>query len=147
MTVEKRVYTQREINNLIRILTQRIFPYRHLISYVVGIANGGLHVSQPIATALQLPHRSVRISLYDGYQLREQPIIEGQPPKENGLLVVDDLIDGGGTMRLFDEKFGTAHMSAVLFCKTGGYIPNFFAAVKPKEWVIFPWSREEDDAN
>jgi hypoxanthine phosphoribosyltransferase len=89
-----RVYTQAEINNLTRILIQRIMPYRRLISYVVGIANGGLYVSKPIATALQIPHTSVRISRYEGSQLREHPIIEGQPPK-SGTLVVDDLIDDG----------------------------------------------------
>lgn len=137
-----RVYTQSEINNLMTILIQSIKPYRRLISYVVGIANGGLHVSRPIATALDLPHSRIRISRYEGTQLRDHPIVEGKPPVARGLLVVDDLIDDGGTMRLYDEKFGSGHFTAVLFCKAGGFIPNFFAAVKPDEWVEFPWDKK-----
>lgn len=136
-----RVYTQAEINDLLTILIHSIKPYRRLISYVVGIANGGLHVSRPIADALRIPHRCIWISRYEGSQLREHPIIEGQPPK-SGALVVDDLIDDGGTMRLYDEKFGSGHFTAVLFCKSGGYIPNFYAAIKPSEWLVFPWEKK-----
>jgi hypoxanthine phosphoribosyltransferase len=138
--MQKRIYTPAEIDILIKVLAKSVKPYKRFFTNVVGIERGGLHISKPLAAMLGLTHSSVRISRYDGMQLRSSPIIEGELPQPTGNLVVDDLIDDGCTMRIFEEKFGLiGNMTAVLFCKPGGFVPDFFAAIKPKEWITFPW--------
>lgn len=138
--MNKIYYTPNQIDKLIRELALEIRPHRSKFQRVVGIANGGLHISQPLAAMLHLPHYSVRISHYDGSTPREVPIVDGELPYPTGNLIVDDLIDDGFTMRTFDKYFGLAgNATAVLFCKPGGFVPDFFAAIKPNAWVELPW--------
>jgi hypoxanthine phosphoribosyltransferase len=111
---------------------------------VVGIANGGLPVSVPIADALGLPHTSVRISHYDGRILRDTPIIQGELRHLTHNLVVDDLIDEGWTYNTYAEHFGfELSAMAVLFWNTAGPEPDFYVEEKPDDWIVFPWETAE----
>ena len=103
---------------------------------VVGIANGGLYISRKIASALNLPHQSVRISFYD----HAVPIIEYNSGPIKNCLVVDDLIDGGKTVNKFEEIFGTENDVAVLFWNIKSRKPNYYVQEKPDGvWITFPW--------
>ena len=127
-----------QVDLMIEHLAQVIQPHKTKYQYVVGIANGGLNVSVPLAIKLRLPHASIRISHYKGRIVREIPIVEGQLP-EGSCLIVDDLIDDGFTMKTCEKFFGK-HDTAVLMRKVGSYEPTYYATEKPNEWVIFPWS-------
>ncbi len=132
------------VNSMIQELAWRVQAnsYRKF-SRVVGIANGGLPISERLATLLELPHESVRISHYDGDVLRETPIIEGQLTQPAGNLIVDDLIDGGWTYNTFAEHYGLeGNAFAVLFWDTEGPRPDFYVAEKPEDWLVFPWNEE-----
>jgi hypoxanthine phosphoribosyltransferase len=133
--------TQLEIDAMLLNLATQV--REHGFTRVVGIANGGLPISRPLAALLDLPHESVRISHYDGKVLRETPIIEGQLSQSQGCLIVDDLIDGGWTYRTFDQHFGfRGNAMAVLFWNPTGPKPDFYVTEKPDAWVVFPWETE-----
>lgn len=126
-----------QIEVMLERLFQLISPYQFKYQHVVGIANGGLNVSEPLAKKLGLPHSEIRISHYNGHIPRTIPIIEGCLP-DGPCLVVDDLIDGGFTMKTLETHFGK-HDTAVLMWKPGSYQPTYYAVKKPNEWVTFPW--------
>lgn len=141
-----RVYlTQPDIDNMIKDLVYQVQSDKRHFTRVVGIANGGLPVSKPLAAALGLPHESVRISHYnDAGQARPVPIIEGQLSHPTGNLIVDELIDHGKTINTFDKHFGLkGNTVAVLFWCPDGPKPDFYVEEKLAAWIVFPWEIEE----
>lgn len=134
------IVSQSEIDNMIQELVRQIQADERRFLRVVGIANGGLPVSKPLAVALDLPHESVRISHYDGQILRPVPIIEGRLSQSTDNLVVDDLIDKGWTYNTFDKHYGLeGNAVAVLFWNPIGPKPDFYVEKKPTAWIVFPW--------
>jgi hypoxanthine phosphoribosyltransferase len=121
------------------------------IKKVVGIANGGLHVSLPIAYALGVPHEQVLISRYG----RDEPLIENinfetsedvGGLEANQHLVVDDILDDGLTIKLFGENFLSGGFKiASLYASTwSSFNPDYCVGTKKdrKTWIIFPWEDE-----
>jgi len=108
---------------------------------VVGIRNGGIHISQPIARALVLPHEEVHISYRDGQDRREKPIIKNINFTNVGrVLLVDDLIDSSVTRETFKTHFGPFEGMAVLFWNEKTQPPpDYYARTKPDAWIVFPW--------
>jgi hypoxanthine phosphoribosyltransferase len=142
-TLETKLYSQQEIDKMIQALIRQIKKSERQYKYVVGIRNGGINISKPIAKALELPHKSVGISCYDGMKkLENVKIDEGDFDWEPGGLIVDDLIDTGSTITSFKRFFGEGHV-AVLFWRTDAkyYVrrPEYYVDEKPKAWIIFPW--------
>lgn len=131
--------TTNEVKSMIMGLVKQLQELT--FSRVVGIANGGLNVSLPIARILGKPHESVRISRYVGQAMRPEPLVSGSLSQPAGNLIVDDLVDGGQTFELFDHHFGLAgNFSAVLFWNTfASFQPDYYAAEKPEAWIEFPW--------
>jgi hypoxanthine phosphoribosyltransferase len=111
------------------------------VSRIVGIANGGLNISLPIARILGKPHEYVRISRYDGQAMRPEPLIYGSLSQPTNNLIIDDLVDGGHTFKLFDQHFGlVGNTTAVLFWNTQAvFQPDYYVAEKPESWIQFPW--------
>ncbi len=135
--------TYAQITSMICELATKVRPFMNGYTNIVGIANGGLHVSRPLAAMLGCSHSSVRISHYDGSVRRAIPIVEGHLPQSTGNLIVDDLIDNGWTMQTFADHFGLeGNMTAVLFWKPGSFKPDFYVAEKPEGWVHFLWEVE-----
>lgn len=135
---------QVDINLMIDDLANHIQHSQKKFDVIVGMENGGLHVSRPLAEILFLPHLSVKISRYDGEHYRPQAIVHDNGFRPNGraCLIVDDLIDDGGTMLAYQRNFGmgTQDAIAVLFWNVTAPIkPDFYCLNKPKEWIVFPW--------
>jgi xanthine phosphoribosyltransferase len=57
-----------------------------------------------------------------------------------GLLIVDDLVDTGGTARLVRNLLPEAHMAAV-YAKPMGkpLVDTFITEVSQDTWIFFPW--------
>lgn len=131
---------QEEIDFAIDDLYLQIKQSGKKYTYIVGIRNGGLHFSKPIAEALQLPHFSVGISYYaEGSETPSLfPILDskGFTYAEGGLLV-DDLIDRGKTIATFKAMFGPID-TAVMFWGAGNK-PTYYWQKKPNDWIVFPW--------
>ena len=145
--MRKLYLSQTEVDNIVYVLTEQIKRSGRNFDVVVGIENGGLYVSHPIADILNLPHETVKISRYDGETLRQDPIVQKDSFDAQGrtCLIVDDLIDDGGTILAYDQFFGLQDDDAVavLFWNPRAHIcPKFYGLLKPKEWIVFPWETE-----
>jgi len=134
-------YTEQAIDEMVQVLINQIKDSGNQYDYVVGIRNGGINISIPVAEALGLPHKSVKISAYDDMtKLKNVQINKGDFEwKPNGL-IVDDLIDTGATITSFKKIIGGGDV-AVLFWKKEADAddPEFYVEEKPDEWVVFPW--------
>lgn len=146
-TLETKLYSQQEIDKMIRVLIRKIKKSKEQYSYVVGICNGGINISKPLADALKLPHKSVTISCYEGMKkLDDIKIDEGDFDWEPNGLIVDDLIDTGATITAFKRYFGEGHVAVLFWRKDAKYYvrrPEFYVEEKPNKWVVFPWEMSE----
>ena len=142
--MNKIYFYQSEIDEMIVVLIDQIKDSGRSFRGVIGIANGGLHISRKVAAALNVEHQEIGISCYDGEKKQTSPIVTFptcQNPVANQL-VVDDLIDTGDTMRFFSNLYNLQDDSAiaVLFWKQGSFRkPDFYVREKPPEWIVFPW--------
>lgn len=147
------VVKQKRVDSLIKKLLDQIDSSGCEYTHVVGIREGGLNISLPIAKALNLPHHSLKISFYlpdgtgsDTYYCR-QPVVEseGFSWREGGLLV-DDLIDQGRTIDYFQNNFGKADVAVLFWNKMGDRFyrktPKYYGEEKPSGWIVFPWDIE-----
>ena len=113
--VDKFYVSQSEINRAIDNLFHQIIHSGKRYKYIVGIRNGGMNVSEPLAVLLKLPHKTVGISCYGNSNIRHAPIISDDFQWEPNGLLVDDLIDSGSSVIAFKSHFGEADV-AVVFC-------------------------------
>jgi len=144
-TTTNKVYcTSTEIHEMLDVLYRKIRDKGTQFTKVVGIANGGLNISIPLAKMLNLPHEQLRISYYEGDFIFEMQ--DYNHNKDDTILLVDDLIDSGKTVNYFNNKFnmcqGKNLFVACLFYNAYNdnfQYANFYACEKPDAWIIFPW--------
>ena len=135
-----------EFGEYLRTLISGICHYNQLepkdrkINKVVGIANGGLYVSVPIAIALQVPHESVKITFRHGRTSIKN--INYQYKEGENILLVDDVIDSGKTLATFKRKFNNGKIYVAALCNKTELDVDFYTFVTDK-WVIFPWETQE----
>ena len=111
------------------------------IDKVVGIANGGLNISIPIAATLRVPHERVLIS-HSNNVMENIDFMDG--PER--ILVVDDIVDSGATTTDFCKILAPHHTLsenmwvAALYKqeKFAGEFPHYYADTNSK-WVVFPY--------
>ena len=139
---EKLHLSWEEVDAKIRSLCIKIAFMEWKFDRVVSIANGGKYVGQAVANFFNVPHESVRISRYDGEQKREEPIIEGELTQATGNLVIDDLVDEGKTLDLFDKHFGLQGNKVAVLYHSPGAPKTYYNEVKPMAWLVFPWEEE-----
>lgn len=139
-----------KIDSMIDKLAKRITLDKVKLDYVVGIENGGLNVSIPLAKLLDVPHKSIKISFYnEENKANSEPIVDFHGHKfeaKDKVLVVDDLIDAGHTFNYFINNVHCKHKIAVLYWnKYGKYkiTPDYFIEEKfPNAWLEFYWEKK-----
>jgi len=138
---------QHEVDRLIDILATKILASGRKFKWIVGIKNGGLKISVPLAKKLDLPHHAIWISWYDGHNRRRIPIVNGFLVEATGNLIVDNLIDGGATIHTFDQYFKLkGNAVAVLYWNVLSYIvPDYYASEKPNDWIQWPWELDNEN--
>ena len=138
-------YNYQQIEVLLNELVSQVQESGRQFTAVVGIREGGVNLSKPIAKVLNLPHFSVRISHYNDTEYRDAPLVETSSfhvSNFEACLIIDDLVDGGSTITTFRKYFGLREQDAVgvLFWKPNDvYKPNFFTRLKGEDWIKFPW--------
>lgn len=135
-----------EVEQLCRDLAGLIRENPHPVERIVGIANGGVIPATLVAEYLEIKDlRIVQAESYLGLNLRrgdgvklDMLGLENAPELE--VLIIDDLVDSGDTLRAVKAQLPTAN-SAVLFAKTESInVPDLFITHIPQQqWVNFPW--------
>ena len=115
---------------------------------IVCITRGGLVPAAIIARELELRYiDTICIASYHEYSAQGQlQVIKGVddklvgPEGGKGVLVLDDLVDTGKTVKLTRELLPNAHFAAV-YAKPQGrpQIDTFVTEVSQDTWIYFPW--------
>jgi len=115
---------------------------------VVAIARGGLVPAAIVARELNI--RTVETVAVKSYDHQNQGMIKvlkeiSQPVLEiakggGKVLIVDDLVDTGGTARVVREMLPGAHFATV-YAKPKGrdLVDTFITEVSQDTWIFFPW--------
>jgi xanthine phosphoribosyltransferase len=140
-----------DIVSLVTRLKQAIDVRGGSWSAVVGVVRGGVFPARRVAEALGLDYREIRISYYQGTQRRGEPrVIEGfaDQRRGEGLLVVDDVVDSGGTALCVRRMWPRCDLAAV-YTKPGGLAAAtsawgtapFHGRHMDDRWIVFPWDQ------
>lgn len=118
-------------------------------SYIVGIENGGLNLSVPLANEFNCPHKSLKISFYDDNIKKDIPVIESNLTfnEDDYFLLVDDIVDSGSTIFEFSKYTKMLQHKNFLIVTlhwnpNGVYKirPDFFCQFKEEiDWIVYPW--------
>ncbi|MBI2063966.1 MAG: hypothetical protein HYT65_03180 [Candidatus Yanofskybacteria bacterium] len=91
---------------------------------IYGIPKGGLPL------AVKLAH------------LLDVSLILNKDDMTRDTLIVDDIVDTGGTVERLLSSLGHGFRVASIFCNEESVKPDFYARKKTK-WVRFPWETEK----
>src|SRR5438270_581244 len=119
---------------------------------ILGIARGGLLPAAAMAYALDVKNVfMMSVEFYTGVDQRLDfpvmlpPLLNAVDIKGAQLLVVDDVADTGGTLKLVKE-FCAEHVAdvrcAVLFEKPRSLVKCEYVFKRTDRWVNFPWSSQ-----
>ncbi|MFW6130333.1 MAG: phosphoribosyltransferase [Atribacterota bacterium] len=138
--------SEEKINGMINNLCRKIEVAEIDFNKIVGIANGGLNISIKLSDMLCIPHQQLRISYYEGdFEYNKQSF---KHEHDDIVLLVDDLIDSGKTVKYFCDKYnfcqGQNLFVACLYYKVDNdhfQYANFYVEEKPDVWIQFPWEK------
>lgn len=112
---------------------------------IIGITRGGLIPTGLLARELDIKLiESIGISSYDDKNQREAVILKNINPDlvgdGEGWLVVDDLVDTGGTAKIIRKMLPKAHFATV-YAKPAGepLVDTYITWVSQDTWIYFPW--------
>lgn len=145
-----------EFGELVARLYDKIKASRYKPDLIISILDNGFFIGCSLANWFGCFNFPIRISFYyKDNELQSVPIVS-----LNGLnrlkfadykrvLLVDDIIDSGKTMKLiFNRKFkfkklkvACLHWNPYNMC---GIKPNFYAEKKyNSEWIVYPWEERK----
>ena len=139
-----------EYGDLVEKLAKKVSARRPHYDLVIGIARGGIPVAMVISDRLGTKVDIVNVKSYTGIAERLRPKILSTLTEDitgENLLLVDDLVDGGDTMRTVIDFLSlespTKITTAVIFRKPWSkFEPDFFLETVD-EWIVFPWEKGE----
>jgi xanthine phosphoribosyltransferase len=112
---------------------------------IIAITRGGLIPSGIIARELEIKLiETIGISSYDDKTQRQVKVLKGINEKivgsGEGWLVIDDLVDSGGTAKVIREMLPKAHLATV-YAKPAGepLVDTYVTWVSQDTWIYFPW--------
>ena len=111
---------------------------------VVAITRGGLVPAAIVARELDMRLiDTICVVSYDHMTQGEVKIVKTPTGDGTGLLVVDDLVDTGSTLREVRKLLPKAHYATV-YAKPAGrpLVDTFITEVSQDTWIHFPWDTE-----
>jgi xanthine phosphoribosyltransferase len=117
---------------------------------VVGITRGGLVPAAVVARELGIRViETVSIASYDHDKQGDAKVLKEVAPhiigsnKGKGVVVVDDLVDTGATLRVMRETMPNAHFATV-YAKPKGrpLVDTFITEVSQDTWIFLPWDMD-----
>ncbi len=114
---------------------------------IIAITRGGMVPAAIIARELDI-HLvdTICVSTYDWQDKKsEAAILKGfsEAGDGEGWLLVDDLVDTGGTAKIVKDLVPGAHF-ATIYAKPEGkpLVDTFVTEVSQETWILFPWDTE-----
>lgn len=112
---------------------------------VVAITRGGMAPAMIVARELDIRTvDTISIKSYD-HQDQSEAVVIKSPDRElagdgTGILIVDDLVDTGKTLKVVRKMFPKAHFATV-YAKPAGreMVDTFITEVSQDTWIFFPW--------
>jgi xanthine phosphoribosyltransferase len=111
---------------------------------VAAITRGGLVPAAIVARELDLRLiDTVCVASYDHQTLGAVKILKSPAGDGAGLLIVDDLVDTGATLREVRKLLPKAHYATV-YAKPEGrpLVDTYITEVSQDTWIHFPWDTE-----
>ncbi len=111
---------------------------------IVAITRGGLVPAAILARELEIRLiDTICISSYDWQDRGGLEVLKGVEGSGEGWLIVDDLVDTGGTARAVRNMLPKAHFATV-YAKPAGkaLVETYITEVSQDTWILFPWDSE-----
>ena len=139
-----------EYGNLAEALAEKVRSGEKKFDLVIGVARGGMPVAMVVSDHIGVRVDFVNVKSYNGIAQRGVPKILSTVTEEirgRNVLVVDDLIDQGDTMKTVRKHLGEHKPrlleAAVLFKKPWSRVePDYYLEVTDR-WVVFPFELGE----
>ena len=112
---------------------------------VIAITRGGMAPAMIVARELDIRTvDTISVKSYD-HQKQSEAVVLKSPDLNlmgdgEGVLIIDDLVDTGKTLRVVKELFPKAHIATV-YAKPEGrpMTDTFITEVSQDTWIFFPW--------
>jgi len=111
---------------------------------IVAVSRGGLVPAAIVARELDIRLiDTVCVASYDHIRQGPLTVLKSAMGDGEGGLIVDDLVDTGGTARVVRGLLPKAHFAAV-YAKPAGkpLVDTFVTEVSQDTWIYFPWDTE-----
>jgi uncharacterized protein len=132
-------------------LVEQITNSGKFYDYVVGVVRGGAIPAVYLSHRLGIPLRTVSWSTFHGDQMRESAWdIAEDIEQGKSILVVDDILDSGRTMKELLEDWGSDReklgIATLLYNPRQAIVPNFYGRILDRDtypdWVYFWWETD-----
>lgn len=137
---EKYVVTWDMLQMHTRKLAHRLLPADQWKG-IIAVSRGGLVPASLLARELNIRCvDTVCISSYDHDNQREMQVLKRAKGDGEGFIVVDDLVDTGGTAKAIREMYPKAHF-VTLFAKPPGrqLVDDYVLDIPQDTWIEQPW--------
>jgi len=112
---------------------------------IVAITRGGMAPAMIVARELDVRTvDTISVKSYDNQAQSNATVLKA--PNEDmmgdgtGILIVDDLVDSGKTLKLVRDRYPNAHFATVYAKPTGEpMVDTFITGVSQDTWIFFPW--------
>lgn len=125
-------------------LSRRLHDLNRTWKGIVAVTRGGLVPAAIIARELDI-HLidTICITSYDWQTQGESTILKSMDGDGEGLLIIDDLVDTGGTAKLVRQMLPKAYFATV-YAKPAGkpLVDAHITEVSQDTWILFPWDSE-----
>nr|WP_321400093.1 xanthine phosphoribosyltransferase [uncultured Desulfobacter sp.] len=125
-------------------LSWRLHDLNRTWKGIVAITRGGLVPAAIIARELDI-HLidTVCITSYDWQNQGDSTILKSIEGDGEGFLIIDDLVDTGGTAKLVRQMLPKAYFATV-YAKPAGrpMVDAHVTEVSQDTWILFPWDAE-----
>ena len=125
-------------------LSWRLHDLNRTWKGIVAVTRGGLVPAAIIARELDI-HLidTICITSYDWQNQDKSTILKSMDGDGDGLLIIDDLVDTGGTAKIVRQMLPNAYFATV-YAKPAGkpLVDVHVTEVSQDTWILFPWDSE-----
>lgn len=146
--------TWKDFENCCYCLNQKFALDNYTPEIIIGLSRGGVIPARILSDILNnFDLYFIDVKLYDGTKKKDNIVIRSDVDlsliKDKKAVIVDDIYDSGTTIKsvvsyLKSKEFNNIS-TATLYAREGlNEYPNYYSKiVKRKDWIVFPWEKNE----